>query len=145
VFNRVNSLTHLGKTSLVGDLDEPLIFESNMMRFRVDERNVFPRFALRLLNSQIFKQQVIASAKRAVAQSSINQGNLKAMVIPLPSLNAQSELLETTEAIICKIDRAKSKINVLGELFRGLLHQLMTAKIRVHDLDLAELESAVAA
>src|SRR5207247_1169498 len=37
VTNRVNSLSHLGKTALVGDPPEWLVFESNMMRFRVDE------------------------------------------------------------------------------------------------------------
>ncbi|MDO9069068.1 MAG: restriction endonuclease subunit S [Deltaproteobacteria bacterium] len=31
---------------------------------------------------------------------------------------------------------------LLDSLFRTLLHQLMTAQIRVHDLDLSELETA---
>jgi hypothetical protein len=30
----------------------------------------------------------------------------------------------------------------LGTLFRTLLHQLMTARIRVHDLDLSAVEEA---
>jgi type I restriction enzyme S subunit len=33
VTNRVNSLSHLGKTALIGELPEPMVFESNMMRF----------------------------------------------------------------------------------------------------------------
>ena len=37
VVNRVNSLSHLGKTALIGPIPEPMVFESNMMRFRVDE------------------------------------------------------------------------------------------------------------
>ena len=37
VINRVNSLSHLGKTALIGTVQEPMLFESNMMRFRVDE------------------------------------------------------------------------------------------------------------
>jgi hypothetical protein len=33
----------------------------------------------------------------------------------------------------------------LGALFRTLLHELMTAKIRVSDIDLPELDDAIAA
>ncbi len=35
---------------------------------------------------------------------------------------------------------ARQKKTLLTDLFRTLLHQLMTAQIRVHDLDLSELE-----
>lgn len=46
VTNRVNSLSHLGKTALVGELTEPMIFESNMMRFRVAEQRAIPLYYL---------------------------------------------------------------------------------------------------
>ncbi len=48
VTNRVNSLSHIGKTALIGELPEPMVFESNMMRFRVDERRALPRYIFRL-------------------------------------------------------------------------------------------------
>ena len=40
IINRVNSLSHLGKTALIGKIDEDIVFESNMMRFSVDEETV---------------------------------------------------------------------------------------------------------
>jgi type I restriction enzyme S subunit len=143
VLNRVNSLSHLGKTALIGELDEPMLFESNMMRFRVDEKRLRPAFAFRALNSAVSKSQIVGMAKRAVAQSSVNQGDVGRLLIPLPpDVETQDEILTILNAL-----EAKSAVHVrtrasLNNLFRTLLHQLMTAQVRVHDLDLSALEEA---
>jgi type I restriction enzyme S subunit len=143
VFNRVNSLSHLGKTAIVGRIAEPIIFESNMMRVRVDLSKIEPGFLFQLLNSPVCKKQVIGSAKRAVAQSSINQGSLKAFEIPVPPLDEQREIVRTFDAIASKSDIYVVKRDLLSDLFHTLLHQLMTAQIRVHELDLSEIDAVV--
>ena len=140
VTNRVNSLSHLGKTALIDQLSETMVFESNMMRFRVDERRVLPRYILRLLNSPICKKQIIGNAKPAVAQSSINQGNLKATLLPLPPIELQKEISDIVESAVTKMSMHERTRLSLAALFRTLLHQLMSAQIRVLDLDLSELE-----
>jgi type I restriction enzyme S subunit len=143
VLNRVNSLSHLGKTALVGRLSEPMLFESNMMRFRVDEQRLRPGFAIRVLNSAICKSQIVGMAKRAVAQSSVNQGDVGRLLIPVPpDVQIQDEILAILDAV-----EAKSAVHIqmrasLNNLFRTLLHQLMTAQVRVNDLDLSPLENA---
>lgn len=139
VTNRVNSLSHLGKTALVGKLAEPLLFESNMMKYRVDTRKAVPSYVMRLLNSPIGKVQIIASAKRAVAQSSINQGSLKAVLLPVPKIEEQREIQEIIDTVIRKIEAHSRKKAMLEELFRSFLHQLMTAQIRVNNIDLPDL------
>ncbi len=77
VINRVNSFSHLGKTALIGQIDDEMVFESNMMRFSVDESPVRKEYVFKFLNSPLTKKQIIGTAKRAVAQSSINQGDVK--------------------------------------------------------------------
>ena len=131
VINRVNSLTHLGKTALVGSIGEAMVFESNMMRFSVNESMVRKEYVFKFLNSLLAKRQIIESAKRAVAQSSINQGDVKALRIPKPSLAEQLEIAGALEIIELKISTVVGKKVALQDLFRTLLHELMTAKIRV--------------
>jgi type I restriction enzyme S subunit len=141
VLNRVNSLSHLGKTALIDELPEPMLFESNMMRFRVEETRIRPAYAFRVLNSPIGKSQIVGAAKRAVAQSSVNQGDVGRLLIPLPPD------LREQDAIISALDAAEAKGKVhnrtrasYNSLFRSLLHILMTAQVRVHALDLSALE-----
>lgn len=136
VINRVNSLSHLGKTALIGPINAEMVFESNMMRFSVDESQVRKDYVFKFLNSPLTKKQIIGTAKRAVAQSSINQGDVKSIVVPKPSLKEQGEIADALEATESKIAHAIDKAAVLRDLFRTLLHELMTAKTRIASTDI---------
>jgi type I restriction enzyme, S subunit len=142
VLNRVNSLSHLGKTALIDELPEPMLFESNMMRFRVDENRIRPAFAFRILNSAIGKSQIVGAAKRAVAQSSVNQGDISRLLIPLPpDFGEQDVILSTLEAAERKFETHTRTRSSYEGLFRTLLHELMSAQLRVKDLALSGLEA----
>jgi type I restriction enzyme, S subunit len=82
-------------------------------------------------------------AKRAVAQSSVNQGDVGRLLIPLPpDIETQNEILTILNALEAKrAVHIRTRVS-LKEAFRTLLHQLMTAQVRVHDLDLSALEEA---
>lgn len=73
----------------------------------------------------------------------LNKKNLDPVIIPVPpSLDEQREIVHTLDAIDQKIDLHKRKRAVLEELFKTLLHKLMTGEIRVADLDLSALKPA---
>ena len=74
-------------------------------------------------------------------QKNINIQFLKPWLVPLPSSDEQSEIREALNAVDFKVRVARRKHAALTALFRTLLHQLMTAQIRVHDLDRTVLES----
>ncbi len=78
-------------------------------------------------------------------QKNINIEFLRPWPIALPSLEEQQEITSILDAIDAKIDLHKRKKAVLEELFRALLHKLMTGEIRVTDLDLSALEKEAAA
>ena len=65
--------------------------------------------------------------------------------MPLPTIGEQADIVATIDAVAEKEQVHRRKHTGLNDLFRTLLHQLMTAQIRVNDLDLRELESAMAA
>jgi type I restriction enzyme S subunit len=76
----------------------------------------------------------------------LNKKNLVPILIPLPrSTEEQREIAETLDSADRKFDLHRRKHAMLSALFRTLLHQLMTAHIRVRDLDLGKSESAIAA
>ena len=49
------------------------------------------------------------------------------------------ELVDTLGAIDRKIDLHQRKRSVIKELFKALLHKLMTGEIRVDELDLSKI------
>jgi type I restriction enzyme S subunit len=56
--------------------------------------------------------------------------------MPLPPLEEQDEIISHLELIDTKHNNAAAKQEALQDLFRTLLHELMTAKTRVHGLQL---------
>lgn len=111
VINRVNSPEYLGKTAIVPELSEPIVFESNMMRFSVDAGIVDPRFLIQYLQSGFVKEQILGKAKHAINQSSINQQDVKSFLVPLPPIALQR----------CFANRVADMISLLGQQSRHLV------------------------
>jgi type I restriction enzyme, S subunit len=96
VVNRVNSISHLGKCVSVPEAMAGVLFESNMMRFHLKPW-VLPRYAELYLGSKIGKARLIANAKWAVNQASINQQDVMATALPLPETDRQ-------RAVVAEVD-----------------------------------------
>jgi len=138
VVNRVNSLSHLGKSAVIGELEEPTVFESNMMRLRVAQDSIVRGFAFRFLTGPVARAQIRGAAKRAVAQSSINQGDVMTLRMPLPPKDEQARISQALDAVDAKAAAMGKRAAALDSLFQSLLHHLMTGKVRVKELDLPE-------
>lgn len=113
VINRVNSREYLGKSGLIPFLNEPVVFESNMMRFSINENILNPIFLIKLLDTKYIKCQILKCAKDAVNQSSINQQDVKSFDIIIPPLSLQTQFAQIVE-----------KTESLKELYQCSLHEL---------------------
>jgi type I restriction enzyme S subunit len=91
-------------------------------------------FLSRFFNAPAGKSQAVA-AKHGLAQQHLNVSAVKRTLVPVPSLEEQDDIDFALSTVQRKIALINAKKATLGALFRSLLHQLMTAQIRVHDLD----------
>lgn len=89
LINRVNSIEYLGKCALVERLREQTLYESNMMRVRVDLGRIVPQYLARYLSSQQAREQIRQLARKSVNQASINQSDVKSLRIVLPGIDLQ--------------------------------------------------------
>ena len=106
VINRVNSLEYLGKCAWITGLIEPTVFESNMMRFHVDESRINPCYITRLLCSPFIYKQILNRAKKAVNQASINQRDVQNLKILIPPVELQKQYA----AFVAQVDKSKSVV-----------------------------------
>ncbi|MBC8525337.1 MAG: restriction endonuclease subunit S [Candidatus Cloacimonetes bacterium] len=63
---------------------------------------------------------------------------LKEKRLPIPSISVQKEIASIIYSIDEKKEKEENKKNALEELFKSMLHNLMTAKIRVNHLNFEE-------
>ena len=75
-----------------------------------------------------------ASSKTTI--HTIPAPDLKRLQIPLPEIPEQREIADILQTVDRKIDIHESKKRSLQDLFKTTLHKLMTAQIRVNDLDI---------
>jgi len=73
----------------------------------------------------------------------LDRNTFRRMKTAVPSLSEQKKIAEILELVDTKIDVESRKLASLRELFRTLLHHLMTAKTRVHDIDLLGFDDLV--
>ena len=73
----------------------------------------------------------------------ITKKEFLAVDIPLPPLPEQRKIASMLSAIDEKIEAEENKKKALEDLFNTLLHNLMTARIRVNHLDLDKVELAM--
>lgn len=83
----------------------------------------------------ITQQPVMDRLAPKGTQKNINIQFLKPWPVPVSSIGEQAEIAEAFGAVDRKIRTATQKRDQLQDLFRTLLHELMTAKTRVHDLN----------
>lgn len=120
VINRVNALSHLGKSALVTALTEPSVFESNMMRVRVDTDRARPEFVLAWLQTERARQQILRKAKKAINQASINQTDVRSLLLPLPPIELQRDFSMRVDRVLAQRGVAEQALAADDELFASL-------------------------
>ncbi len=73
--------------------------------------------------------------RQGVAVPTLNRNTFSAIELALPPTEEQQEIADALDAVGNRTGVAQRKKTQLQDLFRTLLHELMTAKTRIHDLD----------
>jgi type I restriction enzyme S subunit len=141
LFNWRNSAELIGKSAVFQEQDEPHVFASFILRIKCGEKKSHNFFIAHLMNHFRETQVFIKLARRAVNQANYNRNEISVLKIPLPSYKEQREIAGAIACVDGKIQSHRRKHAALRALFRTLLHELMTARIRVHEFDLSAIES----
>jgi type I restriction enzyme S subunit len=146
LFVRTNGvMENAGRCALYRGELKDCYFASYLIRVRVDPSKVLPAFVNEYARTERGRSLLSGRAIRtADGKFNINSGTLKRVLLPLPNVGEQREMVSQFDLVEQKLGLHQRKLATLTALFRTLLHQLMTAQIRVHNLDLPESETATA-
>ena len=137
LFNWRNSAELIGKTTIFEEQDEPHIFASFILRICAGEKKSHNYFLKHLMNHYREEGVFVKLARRAVNQANYNKNEISVLKIPSPPYEQQVEIAQAIGAVDGKIWSHIDKKRSLEDLFRTLLHELMTARTRVHELELS--------
>lgn len=135
LFNRTNSVELVGKTSIF-NLDGEFVFASYLIRLKTNPDSLNPYFLNFYLNWDTTQSRLKGLASRGVSQANISATRLKTLEIPLPSLEEQQQIAHILSTVDKKIVIEERRKATLKELFKTMLHKLMTGEIRVKDVEI---------
>ncbi|MCF3935344.1 restriction endonuclease subunit S [Acuticoccus sp. M5D2P5] len=125
--------------------DLPVAVISRPMAFNQDIKALVSRgdFDGKFLRSAIYvhKDRLLTKiVPSAHGTMTLNLNDIETFMVPCPADPVEAdEIVAVLDAIDRKIDLHRSKRAALDELFKALLHKLLTGEIRVSDLDLSAL------
>jgi type I restriction enzyme S subunit len=129
----------VGKAGMIDHFPDGCIYPDITKRvvFRQDdEHTVSPHFAVLAWNHPVVHNQVLRRAKTSNGTLKINNRDVKQIVMPVPPPQEQATLMNLAEALDRKIDALSSVANAYEQLKRSLMHDLLTGKVRVKDINL---------
>ncbi|MEW8152015.1 MAG: restriction endonuclease subunit S [Candidatus Thiodiazotropha endolucinida] len=130
LFNRTNSAELVGKTAVFRDIGRQASLASYLIRVRVVS-GVEPDFVAYFINSSCGRNWIKSCVSQNVGQANVNGTKLKALVMPLPSLEEQKEItrivedkMQSSDRLLVELDHQllkieKNKLSVLASAFSG--------------------------
>lgn len=140
---RANTSELVGLAALFEGPENFAIYPDLMIRVRVQEELVLPKFLAEFLISPYCREYFKKNAKKTAGNfPKIDQGVVENTYVPLPSIDDQKKIVTCIRVIDRKLKGESVRYASLGVLFDSLLHHLMTGQLRVHDLDLPPAREA---
>jgi type I restriction enzyme S subunit len=124
-----------GTIGLVGSVPEELNgahLTENAARLILNTNRLYRQFLVVALQSDMVQAQIQARATKT-SQPKLALARIKEIPIPLPPLDEQREIARMLQAVDAKIAAEQARRAALEELFKSLLHLLMTGKVRVKE------------
>jgi type I restriction enzyme S subunit len=132
----------IGRHGMVTDGEEGWLCGTGCFLARVRQKHIDNRFLSYLFSTPGAIGWLNSHAAGAIMPN-LNNTVLRSMRVFFPNLTVQAEIADCLDATEQKMSIHQRKHAALSALFRTLLHQLMTAQIRVNGLELSSLASVI--
>jgi type I restriction enzyme, S subunit len=111
----------VGQANIVPKLEERIMFESHVIRARVDKNKINPFFALGLFRSQFGKSEIMKRAKTST-MTTIGQDTLYEFPCPLPPLSEQAAFA----GVVARVEALRGRMSEAGRQVEGLFESLLS-------------------
>ena len=132
LYNRTNSMEHVGKAAIWNENLPQCSFASYLVRLNLNPSLMIPEFFIYWINQDSTQNAIRCFATPAVQQVNINPTNLQKVLICSPkSLEEQKDIAIKLQSIDNLISEEKKLQSKLLKKKSGLMHDLLTGKVRV--------------
>ena len=121
----------VGRTAMWEGQMQGVYYQNHLHRLRARDNNVNPAFVMYWLQTAFTLLNLYSGSSNKTTIPNLSRGRLAVFPIPLPPLDEQREIARILQAVDAKIAAEQARRAALEELFKSLLHELMSGRIRV--------------
>jgi len=129
----------IGRAAIWTGEIEPMSFQNHIHRLRPILPDVEPRFYVYFLQSAFTQLGLFEGAGNRTTIPNISRSRLAALDVPHPTLGEQRAITAALARVREGVDLHRRKHAMLDDLFKVLLHKLITGEIHATDLNLSAL------
>jgi len=122
----------VGRTAMWEGQMQGVYYQNHLHRLRARDNNVNPAFVMYWLQTAFTLFNLYSGSSNKTTIPNLSQGRLAVFPIPLPPLDEQREIARMLEAVDTRIAAEQARRAALEDLFKTLLHELMSGRRRVH-------------
>ncbi len=127
----------IGETAIVPEVEHYVMLTPQVTYYRVLDRDALSNRYLRCyFDSPTFQKPLKNVAGDGSTRAYIGITKQRGLPVLLPKIDEQRELADISGCLDKRIRQAIAKKNAFSDIFRTLLHELMTAKTRVNEFEI---------
>jgi type I restriction enzyme S subunit len=129
LFNRTNSIDHIGKSGMWRDEIPRATFASYLVRINPDRSRLTPEYLVEWLMHPVIRQRVRSISTVAVQQVNVNPTRLRELEIDIPvDLAEQRRIVDSLHSCDSQIEDEREELAKLRALKLGLVDDLLAGE-----------------
>lgn len=135
------SLDLVGKAAVFGNISGDYAFASYLIRLRTDSSALLPEYLHLVLSAPLGRDQIEQRASTTAGQYNLNREILRNLLLPVPPLQEQRELVQAAHALLALANRIEHRVALAlrraERLTLGILWKAFQGELVSTDADLA--------
>ncbi|MFI7537484.1 restriction endonuclease subunit S [Streptosporangium sp. NPDC049376] len=132
LFNRTNSIDHIGKSCMWREEIPRATFASYLVRINPDTSRLIPEYLVEWLMHPSIRQKIRSISTVAVQQVNVNPTRLRELEIDMPAnLAEQRRIVDRLLACDEQVESARTELAKLGKLKQGIVDDLLSGRVSV--------------
>lgn len=126
LFNRTNSIEHIGKSGMWRDELPTATYASYLVRINPDPTRLIPEYLVEWLMHPVIRQRVRSISTVAVQQVNVNPTRLRELEIDMPvDLGEQRRIVDSLQSCDGQIEEERAELAKLRTLKQGIVDDLL--------------------
>ncbi len=123
------SLRLVGRAAYVDGEPYPIAFPDTMIRVRPNRALIRPDFLVFLWNSRVVRRQIERLARTTAGIYKVNQGDLRSIQLPVPSLQQQASCVARMAELNERLEAGQRSVEMASVRAGSLRRSLLTAAL----------------